>query len=155
MHSFDSFFFTSSATSLGNSNWEKYISRSINRASPSGLTIPPLVPLGFIGAHVSPALKCHGDGVLGLDNFNCYYNPNLKRAQQFLPKRAGVFVVVVFIVNSDINNAALLHKLFNIVPIIHLAHLALLHNVEPLVVGTHTRDERNGGEEKERVLVDC
>ena len=60
---------------------------------------------GFVGTHVSAALKRRGDGVLGLDNFNDYYDPSLKRARQALLERSGVFVV-----EGDINDAALLKK---------------------------------------------
>lgn len=34
---------------------------------------------GFIGAHVAGALAARGDEVIGLDNFNDYYPPQLKR----------------------------------------------------------------------------
>ena len=34
---------------------------------------------GFIGAHVCAQLLARGDRVLGLDNFNAYYDPQLKR----------------------------------------------------------------------------
>ena len=34
---------------------------------------------GFIGAHVCRALRARGDTVVGLDNFNDYYDPQLKR----------------------------------------------------------------------------
>lgn len=34
---------------------------------------------GFIGAHVCRALLARGDSVVGLDNFNRYYDPQLKR----------------------------------------------------------------------------
>ncbi len=34
---------------------------------------------GFIGAHVASALMARGDEVIGLDNFNDYYPPRLKR----------------------------------------------------------------------------
>ncbi|MED6135929.1 UDP-glucuronate 4-epimerase 5 [Stylosanthes scabra] len=110
---------TSSATSWGGSDWEKRVSRSARRASPSGLTVLVTGAAGFVGAHVSLALKRRGDGVLGLDNFNRYYDPNLKRARQRLLERAGVFVV-----DGDINDAALLRKLFDVVPFTHVAHLA-------------------------------
>ena len=36
---------------------------------------------GFIGSHVSSALIARGDTVLGYDNFNPYYDPQLKRAR--------------------------------------------------------------------------
>jgi UDP-glucuronate 4-epimerase len=34
---------------------------------------------GFIGMHVSQLLLARGDRVLGLDNLNDYYDPQLKR----------------------------------------------------------------------------
>jgi UDP-glucuronate 4-epimerase len=34
---------------------------------------------GFIGAYVCRALQARGDSVVGLDNFNTYYDPQLKR----------------------------------------------------------------------------
>jgi UDP-glucuronate 4-epimerase len=34
---------------------------------------------GFIGAYVCRALRARGDAVIGLDNFNDYYDPELKR----------------------------------------------------------------------------
>jgi UDP-glucuronate 4-epimerase len=74
---------------------------------------------GFVGSHVSIALKRRGDGVLGLDNFNDYYDPSLKRGRQALLERTGVFIV-----EGDINDAALLRKLFAIVPFTHVMHLA-------------------------------
>ncbi|MCE7766838.1 NAD-dependent epimerase/dehydratase family protein, partial [Pseudomonas putida] len=39
---------------------------------------------GFVGSHVSLALKKRGDGVVGLDNFNNYYDPTLKKARKDL-----------------------------------------------------------------------
>jgi UDP-glucuronate 4-epimerase len=36
---------------------------------------------GFIGFHVAQKLLARGDEVLGLDNLNDYYDPNLKRAR--------------------------------------------------------------------------
>jgi UDP-glucuronate 4-epimerase len=36
---------------------------------------------GFIGAAVAQQLLARGDAVLGIDNFNCYYDPALKQAR--------------------------------------------------------------------------
>ena len=36
---------------------------------------------GFIGANLSHRLLDRGDQVVGLDNFNSYYDPSLKRAR--------------------------------------------------------------------------
>lgn len=57
--------------------------------------------------------------MVGLDNFNSYYNPSLKRARRVLLEQAGVFVV-----EGDINDAGLLKKLFGLVKFTHVMHLA-------------------------------
>jgi UDP-glucuronate 4-epimerase len=105
--------------SWGGPDWEKRVSKSARRSSASSLTVLVTGASGFVGTHVSLALKRRGDGVLGLDNFNRYYDPNLKRARQKLLSRAGVFVV-----EGDINDEKLLHKLFDVVPFTHVMHLA-------------------------------
>ncbi|XP_042971711.1 UDP-glucuronate 4-epimerase 3-like [Carya illinoinensis] len=74
---------------------------------------------GFVGTHVSTTLKRRGDGVLGLDNFNDYYDPLLKRARQALLEHTGVFIV-----EGDINDSTLLSKLFEVVAFTHVMHLA-------------------------------
>ncbi|GFZ15224.1 nucleotide-sensitive chloride conductance regulator (ICln) family protein [Actinidia rufa] len=48
------------------------------------LTVLVTGAAGFVGTHVSMALKRRGDGVVGLDNFNRYYDPTLKLARQKL-----------------------------------------------------------------------
>lgn len=68
---------------------------------------------------MSVALKRRGDGVLGIDNFNKYYDVSLKRSRNNLLQRAGVFVV-----DGDINDAELLKKLFDVVSFTHVLHLA-------------------------------
>ena len=95
------------------------MSRSAHRRTDSGLTVFVTGAAGFVGTHVSVALKRRGDGVLGLDNFNHYYDPNLKRARQKLLERAGVFVV-----EGDLNDLSLLQKLFDVVAFTHVMHLA-------------------------------
>jgi len=105
--------------SWGGSHWEKRVAKSARRSSSSSLTVLVTGAAGFVGTHVSLALKRRGDGVLGLDNFNRYYDPNLKRARQRLLDRAGVFIV-----DGDINDAVLLRKLFDVVPFTHVMHLA-------------------------------
>lgn len=68
---------------------------------------------------MSLALKKRGDGVLGLDNFNNYYETSLKKARKGLLERAGVFVI-----DADINDKSLLDKIFNVVAFTHVMHLA-------------------------------
>ncbi|CAD6204681.1 unnamed protein product [Miscanthus lutarioriparius] len=75
--------------------------------------------VGFVGAHCSLALRAHGDDMLGLDNFNAYYDPSLKRARQCLLASQGVVVL-----DTDINDAALLERLLSVVPFTHMLHLA-------------------------------
>lgn len=69
--------------------------------------------------HVSTALRQRGDGVVGLDNFNGYYEKSLKRAREDLLKSQGVFIV-----EGDINDGVLLTKLFKLVKFTHVMHLA-------------------------------
>lgn len=68
---------------------------------------------------MSLALKRRGDGVLGLDNFNQYYDVGLKKARQGLLERSGIMVV-----EGDINDAVLLRKLFDAVAFTHVMHMA-------------------------------
>lgn len=74
---------------------------------------------GFVGTHVSLALKKRGDGVVGLDNFNDYYETSLKRARQDVLEKHGVFVV-----EGDINDEVLLKTLFELGQFTHIMHLA-------------------------------
>ena len=52
---------------------------------------------GFIGAHVCRALKDRGDVVVGLDNYNDYYDPQLKRGEMriFTAKKHDITKQVV------------------------------------------------------------
>ncbi|CAI0393727.1 unnamed protein product [Linum tenue] len=108
-----------SSSSRGGPAWEKKVRTSARIRSRNGFSVLVTGAAGFVGTHVSSALKRRGDGVLGLDNFNDYYDPTLKRARQALLERAGVFIV-----EGDINDAALLKKLFEVVPFTHVMHLA-------------------------------
>jgi UDP-glucuronate 4-epimerase len=64
-------------------------------------------------------LKKRGDGLVGIDNFNDYYEVSLKRARQELLTKQGIFVI-----EDDINDAALLKHLFDMVQFTHVMHLA-------------------------------
>ncbi|KAJ7949616.1 UDP-glucuronate 4-epimerase 4 [Quillaja saponaria] len=101
-------------------DWEKLVRKSASTRSPSrGVRVLVTGAAGFVGTHVSIALKRRGDGVVGIDNFNKYYDASLKRARQDLLKESGVFVV-----EGDINNAVLMGKLFELVRFTHVMHLA-------------------------------
>ncbi|CAN0921448.1 UDP-glucuronate 4-epimerase 3 [Linum grandiflorum] len=106
-------------SSWGGPAWEKKVRTSARIRSRTGFSVLVTGAAGFVGTHVSASLKRRGDGVLGLDNFNDYYDPSLKRARQALLERSGVFIV-----EGDINDAALLRKLFEVVPFTHVMHLA-------------------------------
>ena len=64
---------------------------------------------GFIGMHVAQILLQRGDEVIGIDNLNYYYDPNLKRArlQQLQPYRNFKFI------HGDIADRMVVEALFN------------------------------------------
>ncbi|PWA83574.1 nucleotide sugar epimerase [Artemisia annua] len=111
--------FFSSAFYGSGPSWEKEVRRSSTPRRPNGFSVLVTGAGGFVGTHCSLALKKRGDGVLGLDNFNSYYDPSLKRARQNMLKQHEIFVV-----EGDINDSELLIKLFDIVPFSHVLHLA-------------------------------
>ncbi|XP_031259094.1 UDP-glucuronate 4-epimerase 6 [Pistacia vera] len=103
----------------GGASWEKQLRHSATPRRSNGFTVLVTGASGFVGSHCSLALKKRGDGVLGLDNFNDYYDPTLKRdRQKFLQKHQ------IFIVEGDLNDTPLLNKLFDVVPFTHVLHLA-------------------------------
>ncbi|KAL3744121.1 hypothetical protein ACJRO7_013387 [Eucalyptus globulus] len=109
------------ASSWGGIQWEKQVRVSARPRRPAGAGHSVLVTgaAGFVGAHVSLALRKRGDGVVGLDNFNPYYDPSLKRSRASLLRAQKVFVV-----DGDVNDARLLAKLFDVVAFTHVMHLA-------------------------------
>ncbi|KAI9196109.1 hypothetical protein LWI28_021080 [Acer negundo] len=118
-HSFLSTSIFSSSFSVGGGSWEKQVRHSATPRRPNGFSVLVTGAGGFIGSHCSLALKKRGDGVLGLDNFNSYYDPSLKRSRQKLLQKHEVFIV-----EGDLNDNALLTKLFDVVPFTHVLHLA-------------------------------
>lgn len=99
---------------------------------------------GFIGAHVVKALVERGDEVVGVDNFNDYYNPQLKA------DRISIFLknYPVKIYRLDIADANELKKVFAENQIDKICHLAAqagvrysLENpgvyISANIVGTH------------------
>ena len=72
---------------------------------------------GFIGYHLAHHLVARGDIVLGCDNFNDYYDPELKRTRAKNLKDIEV-------IDCDIRDRATLEKLFKKKSITHLVHLA-------------------------------
>ena len=74
---------------------------------------------GFIGFHLAIAAKKRGDRVVGLDNFNTYYDPKLKEARARELEKLGVEIV-----RGDICDYPLLQSTVEQHKVTHIAHLA-------------------------------
>lgn len=74
---------------------------------------------GFIGYHLALFLKKRGDYVLGCDNFNHYYDPQLKKDRAKHLMEVGIKVV-----DADIRNISLLEEIVFQEGITHFVHLA-------------------------------
>lgn len=74
---------------------------------------------GFIGFHVAQALKKRGDFCIGLDSFNSYYDPELKRARASILKNQGIEIL-----SADICDKETVKSLLNKNGITHVVHLA-------------------------------
>ena len=82
---------------------------------------------GFIGSHLAEALTARGDRVTGLDNFNDYYDPAIKRANV-----AGLLKGDRFrLVEGDIRDTELLPRLFAEDAPDAVVHLAAMAGVRP------------------------
>jgi UDP-glucuronate 4-epimerase len=117
-------FFTDTGTryfssTWGGIHWEKQVRASSEIHRLNGFSVLVTGAAGFVGSHVSLALKKRGDGVVGIDNFNHYYDPLLKKSRKELLNSHNVFIV-----DGDINDVKLLTKLFDIVEFTHVMHLA-------------------------------
>jgi UDP-glucuronate 4-epimerase len=83
---------------------------------------------GFIGSHVAQALACRGDRVVGIDNFDDYYDPackhrNVAEVRAQLGAEASRFELVT----GDVRDLELVERLFareRIDAVVHLAALA-------------------------------
>lgn len=74
---------------------------------------------GFIGFHLAKALKKRGDFCIGLDHFNSYYDPNLKKARATLLKKLKIDVHDLDICQKEAIKLLLLKN-----GITHVVHLA-------------------------------
>ncbi|MEN9654826.1 MAG: hypothetical protein RL235_938, partial [Chlamydiota bacterium] len=84
---------------------------------------------GFIGFHLALYLKRRGDVVIGVDNFNDYYTPMLKRARAARLHNEGISVF-----ETDIRNKAGLISLLQKHQITHVVHLAAQAGVRHSIV---------------------
>ena len=74
---------------------------------------------GFIGFHLARSLQARGDNVLGYDNFNDYYDTDLKKERAQLLKKLGIKIIKGDICQKD--------KLFRAIhghKTTHIAHMA-------------------------------
>uniref|UniRef100_M0ZXH8 UDP-D-glucuronate 4-epimerase 5 n=1 Tax=Solanum tuberosum TaxID=4113 RepID=M0ZXH8_SOLTU len=128
-------------------NWERRVRASARPRSKTGFTVLVTGAAGFVGTHVSLGLKRRGDGVLGLDNFNQYYDVGLKKARQGLLERSGIMVV-----EGDINDAVLLRKLFDAVAFTHVMHMAaqagVRYAMQNPALDTAKKSTGSGGKKK-------
>ncbi|MEI7685486.1 MAG: GDP-mannose 4,6-dehydratase [Planctomycetota bacterium] len=82
---------------------------------------------GFIGSHVAEALLRRGDVVVGIDNFNSYYDPLRKRANLAEVRQASADSPRFEFVEADLRDEAALRAIFEkhtFDGIIHLAAMA-------------------------------
>ncbi|MHC4943931.1 MAG: SDR family NAD(P)-dependent oxidoreductase [Planctomycetota bacterium] len=78
---------------------------------------------GFIGSHLVKHLLERGDEVVGLDNFNDYYDPRIKRRNLEPCMDRSSFTLI----EGDIRDRALMEKVFaehNFHAVVHLAAMA-------------------------------
>ncbi|NGX34711.1 MAG: UDP-N-acetylglucosamine 4-epimerase [Candidatus Anoxychlamydiales bacterium] len=74
---------------------------------------------GFIGFHLCRSLKKRGDFVIGMDNFNSYYDVNLKNLRKKILMEDGIEVI-----KADITDKEILEKIIKNNKITHVVHLA-------------------------------
>lgn len=84
---------------------------------------------GFIGSHLAEALCRRGDAVIGLDNFNDYYDPARKRANEQRLRAYPNFRMI----EADVRDRARMFDLFTSENIHRVAHLAAMAGVRNAV----------------------
>ena len=75
---------------------------------------------GFIGFHLSKTLLERGDTVVGLDNFNDYYEVSLKEDRNTILEKFENY----HLYRGDLNDLELLDKIFTTHKIDKICHLA-------------------------------
>jgi UDP-glucuronate 4-epimerase len=98
-----------------------------------GATILVTGAAGFIGSHVSDALLARGQRVVGLDNLDPYYDPEIKR-RTIAEVRAGANKPGDFeLIEGDICDQALVRDLLSRVRPSGIIHLAAKAGVRPSI----------------------
>lgn len=93
---------------------------------------------GFIGFHVARALCRRGDEVLGYDNYNPYYNPQLKRDRAAELAKEGVRIL-----ESDLADRAGLQYAIEQHQTTHILHLAAQAGVRYSLQNPHAYVQAN------------
>jgi UDP-glucuronate 4-epimerase len=84
---------------------------------------------GFIGSHVVDALLARGDIVVGIDNFDSFYDPDLKRANL-----ADAMLHPSFeLVEADVRDAAAMRRVIDTFSPDAIVHLAARAGVRPSI----------------------
>ncbi|MBI2101463.1 GDP-mannose 4,6-dehydratase [Candidatus Woesearchaeota archaeon] len=90
---------------------------------------------GFVGSRASKELVRQGHSVVGVDNFNDYYNPEFKEQ--------NIKDVKVRLYREDIRNFAGLQKIFSENKIDKIVHLAAMVGVRPSIQNPFIYEEVN------------
>jgi len=85
---------------------------------------------GFIGSHLTERLLARGDEVVGLDNFNDFYDPGIKRRHAERLAASDGFRMV----EGDIRDGDLLGRVFAEHAPTSVVHLAAMAGVRPSLV---------------------
>jgi UDP-glucuronate 4-epimerase len=94
---------------------------------------------GFIGFHTARALLERGDEVIGLDNLNAYYDPELKSARLSILERAANFRFV----KLDIADRAAMQEMFGREKFERVVHLAAQAGVRHSIQNPHLYVQSN------------
>ncbi len=99
---------------------------------------------GFIGSHVSEALLQRGFAVVGLDCFNDFYDPAIKRRNTFeLQKTAEATGSAFHLLEGDIRDFAFLQQVFQNEKPDAVIHLAAYAGVRPSIENPQLYTEVN------------
>ena len=94
---------------------------------------------GFIGMHVARRLLTEGQQVVGVDNFNAYYDPRLKEARVAELKTSSNFQFE----KMDIADRRSMAELFAAYRFPHVVHLAAQAGVRHSLVDPHAYVDAN------------
>ncbi|MBI1823131.1 MAG: GDP-mannose 4,6-dehydratase, partial [Nitrospirae bacterium] len=94
---------------------------------------------GFIGSHLTERLLAHGYRILGLDNFDPFFDPATKRNNVEIFKNHPQFSML----EGDIRDISFLKEIFSRYPIDKIIHLAARAGVRPSIQDPSLYDEVN------------